>query len=75
MFDIHVFSLRLKELRTAKGLSQQALADILGVTKTQISDMERSKVTTSLERLVMLADVLDVSTDYLLGRSDVPERR
>ncbi len=75
MFDIHVFSSRLKELRTSKGLSQQTLAGILGVTKTQISDMERSKVTTSLERLVMLADVLDVSTDYLLGRSDVPERR
>lgn len=75
MFDIHVFSARLREQRTKNGFSQQALADILGVTKTQISDMERSKVTTSLERLACLSEVLNVSTDYLLGLTDTPERR
>ena len=64
----------MKSMRLAKGLSQDALADLMGVTKTQISDIEREKVTTTIERLCAFAEIFNVSTDYLLGLSNDPKR-
>lgn len=72
MFDKNVFAFRIKSLRVEKGISQSALASFLGVTKTQISDIENAKTSTSIERLIALADYFDVSTDFLLGRTDNP---
>lgn len=74
MFDKNVFASRIKSLRAEKGVSQSALASFLGVTKTQISDIENAKTLTSIERLIALADYFDVSLDYLVGRSDNPQR-
>lgn len=74
MFDKNVFAFRIKSLRVEKGISQSALASFLGVTKTQISDIENAKTSTSIERLIALADYFDVSLDYLVGRSDNPRR-
>ena len=74
MFDKNVFAFRIKSLRVEKGISQSALASFLGVTKTQISDIENAKTSTSIERLIALADYFDVSLDYLVGRSDDPTR-
>jgi len=47
---------------------------LLGVTKTQISDIENAKTSTALEKAVILADFFNVSLDYLVGRSDDPQR-
>ena len=66
---------RLRKLRTDKKVNQTTIATLLGVTKTQISDLENNKVSTSIERLIKLADYFDVSLDYLVGRSDEPGRR
>ena len=73
-FDKANLAERLKSLRKDRGISQEILAEGLGITRTQISDLERGKTTTSIERLVALADYFDVSLDYLVGRSDNPER-
>jgi len=70
----NIFAERLKALRIEKNLKQDEVANALNVTKTQISDMERGKRTTTMEKLTTLADYFNVSTDYLLGRSDNPER-
>lgn len=70
----NIFASRIKSLRAEKGVSQSALASFLGVTKTQISDIENAKTLTSIERLIALADYFDVSLDYLVGRSDNPQR-
>ena len=70
MFLKFIFGARIKELRTAKGDTQSQIAALLGVTKTQISDIENGKTTTSIEKLVQLADYFGVSLDYLTGRSD-----
>jgi len=75
MFSKKIFSTRVKALRMQKKSSQETLADLLGVTRTQISDIENGKTTTSLERVYTLADYFDVSLDYLVGRSDCPERK
>ena len=73
MFSKKIFSTRVKELRKKNNTTQNGLAELLGVTKTQISDMENGKTTTSLERLYILADYFNVSIDYLVGRTDNPQ--
>ena len=57
----------LKRLRLQGGLTQQQLADRLGVTKSVISYYELQERYPSPEILVKLASIFHVSTDYLLG--------
>ena len=72
MFSKNIFANRLKTLRKSKKCTQLTLADLLGITRTQISDLENGKTSTSIERLCMLADYFEVSVDYLVGRTDFP---
>ena len=65
------FKDRLRELRTEKGLTQQELGDAIGLHGMSISGYERGVKRPSFEALDNIADVLNVSIDYLLGRSDV----
>ncbi|PFB64305.1 hypothetical protein COK00_11825 [Bacillus cereus] len=66
------FSNRLKEVRLMRGLSQQQLAQRLNnpVTKAQISHYEVGLSTPPLDTLLDVGNILNVSTDYLLGRTD-----
>ncbi len=61
------FGSRLKELRKQSGLTQQQLADRIGVTKSVISFYELRERSPSPEVLAKLAYVFHVSTDHLLG--------
>ncbi len=72
MFSKIIFAQRLKTLRKSRKCTQLTLANLLGITRTQISDLENGKTSTSIERLCMLADYFDVSIDYLVGRTDFP---
>lgn len=72
MFQKEIFGQRLLSLRKQAGAKQADLSDLLGVTKTQISDLENGKTTTTLTRLCLLCDYFNVSADYLLGRTDTP---
>lgn len=75
MFTKEIFASRLLSLRKERAISQQALADHLGVSFHQVSKMETGQRGASLEVACALADYFDVSLDYLVGRSDDPERR
>ena len=75
MFSRDIFAERVKKLRKEKKVSQAYLAKLLGVTSTQITDIEKGKTTTSIERLCILAEYFDVSVDYLVGQSNIKERR
>ena len=59
----------LKRLRTEEKMTQQQLADKLGVTKSVISYYELQERYPSPETLIKLAAIFHVSTDYLLGIS------
>ena len=61
------FGLKLKELRKQSGMTQQQLADKLGITKSVISYYELSERTPSPDVLKDLAIIFHVSADYLLG--------
>ena len=62
---------RLKELRMEKGLSQEELGYAIGVTKVSICGYENGTRIPNLEKLVRLAERLETTTDYLLGREIV----
>lgn len=61
------FGSMLRNLRTQAGLTQQQLADNIGVTKSVISFYERQERTPSPDVLIKLSSVFHVSTDFLLG--------
>ena len=75
MFKKEIFAGRLRELRRRAGENQEDLAEILGVTATQVSDMEKGKKTTTLEKFALICEHYQVSSDYLLGLSDQPSPR
>lgn len=64
------FNERLKELRERKGLSQVALADKLGVSKSAVSMYERGERNPDFETLEVIADFFNVDMNYLLGKDD-----
>ena len=74
MFTKEIFASRLLSLRKERAISQQALADHLGVSFHQVSKMETGQRGASLEVACALADYFDVSLDYLVGRADDPKR-
>ncbi|OXS77917.1 hypothetical protein B1B05_09935 [Domibacillus enclensis] len=61
---------RLKSLRKERKLTQEELGKRVNVTKVSISGYENGKRSPDTETLQKLADFFDVSTDYLLGRSE-----
>lgn len=61
----------LQELRQDKKLSQKQLGDIIFVTTGTISNYENNHHFPDIDKLIMLADYFEVTTDYLLGRSSV----
>lgn len=64
------FSKRLKELRIENGLSQQRVADILGVKQQSYARYELGTGEPSLQTLIKLTRIFYVSADYLLGITD-----
>lgn len=61
---------RIKELAQRQGLSINLLEEKLGYSRNTIYNLKNSKPST--ERISEIADYFNVSTDYLLGRTDNP---
>lgn len=64
---------RLREARKEKGLTQEALGNMIGVGKSAICCYEKETRNPTLESIVELIDVLGVSADYLLGTDVIVE--
>lgn len=58
---------RIARIRKQKGITQQQLADKIGITQTLISDYETGRVRLFDEMVIRIALALTVSTDTLLG--------
>ncbi len=67
-----IFSQRLRELRKQSGQPQKVLAELLGVSINQVSEMEKGTRMTTLEKLPLICRHYNVSADYLLGLTDNP---
>ena len=68
------FGKRIKELRQERGLTQRQMAESFGITERNYQRYETAN-SPSNDTLIKLAAFFDVSTDYLLGRSDNPARQ
>ena len=64
---------RIQQLRKAKGVSQEELADRIGVSRQAVSKWESEQATPDVEKILLLSDYFEVTTDYLLkGIEPVP---
>lgn len=62
---------RIRELRKSMNLSQEALAAILCTSQQAVSRMENGAYDIPTDLLVKMADSFNVTTDYILGRTDI----
>lgn len=69
------FGERLKLLRNERNLTQKEFSAIIGINERSYQNYEINQSTPNHKILLFLADYFDVSLDYLVGRSDVRERR
>ena len=67
MQEAQLFGRRLRELRKAKGLTQEALAEAADLSGNYISDLELGLKVPSLTILVRLSEALDIGTPELLA--------
>jgi len=58
--------MRLKQLREEKGITQEALGNAIGQTKSNISKYERGTLEPSIDTLKQIAQFFDVSIDFLI---------
>lgn len=62
---------RIKNLREKRGIIQEILAAELGITQQMLSKYEKDVTVIKVDILKRLAEYFNVTTDYLLGMSDV----
>lgn len=67
---MEIFAKRLRELREERHLSRETAAAAVGIVPRTYQRYEKDERDATGPVLVALADFYDVSTDYLLGRSD-----
>lgn len=65
-FDVTEFGARLKDLRTTRGLTQEKLAEELGISWDHLCRVERGNRSCSIDLIIEIAVYFGVSTDYLL---------
>lgn len=75
MFSKQLFGQRLQEIRKLNHETQTDLGEIIDVNKSRISEMEHGKQTTTAEKIALICEHYQVSSDYLLGLSDDPSPR
>ncbi len=64
---------RIQSLRKSKGISQEQLADDLGVSRQAVSKWESEQSTPDMDKIVLMSDYFEVTTDYILkGIEPVP---
>ena len=67
---LEILSKRLKELRIENNYSQYEIANLIVITQVTYSHYELGRRSVSIQNLIKIAQIYNVSTDYLLGLSD-----
>ena len=60
----------LKALRKETGISQQRLAEALGISQQSVNQYENHKIEPDIDTLSRLADYFHTTVDYIIGRTD-----
>ena len=69
-----LFGKKLKMARIRAGLTQEELAEKVGISRGSIARYELGEMEPKLENLISLSEILDISTDYLLGLSRINQQ-
>lgn len=64
------FGARVRELRVARGLSQEVLAERAGIHRTYVSDLERGARNVGIDNIIAIAGALGVPPAHLFGTVD-----
>ncbi len=67
---MEIFRIRLKEMRLLLGFTQREMAEKLHISQPSYIRYENGTAEPTLENLSKIAEIFDVSTDYLLGRTE-----
>lgn len=59
-------AIRIKDIRIKKGMNQDELADLLGMSRTSISNIEQGRQQISIKRLYQICTKLDVKSSEIL---------
>lgn len=65
-----VFRQRLQKLREKKRISRRVLSELCGLSSDAVRRYERGEAEPRIESLILIADFFEVTTDYLLGKTD-----
>lgn len=69
---------RIQQLRKSRGISQEQLADSIGVSRQAVSKWESAQSVPDMEKIILLSDYFETTTDFLLkgtAPARVPEKR
>ena len=69
---------RIQQLRKSKGISQEELANSIGVSRQAVSKWESAQSVPDIEKIILLSDYFETTTDFLLkgiAPALVPEKR
>ncbi|MDF2876693.1 MAG: helix-turn-helix domain protein [Sporomusa sp.] len=75
MFEKEKFAQRLSLLLQQHNISKQTLGTAIGVSRPAISQFASGANLPSIDKLVALAEYFNVSVDYLIGLSDIPDKK
>ena len=65
-----MYGQRIKEIRQEKGLTQSQLAEMLSTTQSTVGKYEREEIQLTVDTIIKICKVFEVSADYLLGLED-----
>ena len=74
MVDNKIFAERIRNLRIDKKMTQQELANIVGLTSTGVSYWESGKAIPNFETMTKLSNYFGVSIDYLTGKKELENK-
>ena len=66
---------RILYLRKSKGISQEELADKVGVSRQAVSKWESEQSMPDVEKIIIMSDYFNVTTDYILKGIEVVENK
>ena len=64
---------KIQQLRKQNGMSQEKLAQLLGVSRQSVSKWESGQSLPEIDKIIQLSNIFEVTTDYLL--KDVAEEK
>ncbi len=71
MQELYNFSKIIKELRKQSGMTQKEVAEKLAIKTQSYQSYETGITVPSLQKFIKLADLFDVSLDFLVGRKEI----